>query len=71
MLPENKPSKAEIHSRLRELEGDFEREMLARGFELSQLDNIALPARLAKLYAECEELRRIIAEGEKEGEQAN
>jgi len=44
----------ELHDRVRILDAEFEREMRARGFDPEQAENIALPAHLAKLYAERE-----------------
>jgi hypothetical protein len=47
----------ELTAKLRELDGLFEREMRVRGFEPSQAENVALTAKLARLYAAREELR--------------
>lgn len=67
MLPTDGRSKTQIKNRLSQLEEAFEREMRARGFDPSQVENVALPANLAKLYAEREELRLMIEEtGENE-----
>jgi len=50
----------ELASKLRELDGLFEREMRGRGFEPSQAENVPLTAKLAKLYAAREELKEEI-----------
>jgi hypothetical protein len=44
----------ELNEKLRGLDAEFDREMRARGFDPAQAENIALPAHLAKLYAERE-----------------
>ena len=46
-----------LADRLREVEETLERQMRERGFEPSQVELVALPGPLAKLYAEREELR--------------
>jgi hypothetical protein len=46
-----------LEERLREVEQRLRSEMLARGFDPSQDDNIALTAPLAKLYMERENLK--------------
>jgi hypothetical protein len=51
-----------LEERLRKVEDDFERQMRARGFEPAQVELIALPGPLAKLYAEREELRADLEE---------
>ncbi len=67
MLPTDERSKTQIKNKLSQLEEAFDREMRARGFDPSQVENVALPANLAKLYAEREELRLMIEEiGENE-----
>jgi predicted nucleic acid-binding Zn-ribbon protein len=50
-------AKTVLQEKLRAVEEEFEREMLARGFDPAQDDNIALTTPLAKLYAERERLR--------------
>ena len=47
----------ELEERLREVDQRLRREMLARGFDPAQDDNVALTAPLAKLYMERENLR--------------
>jgi hypothetical protein len=42
----------ELHQKLRELDSEFDREMLARGFDPAQAENVALPSHLAALYTE-------------------
>jgi hypothetical protein len=53
-----------LRERLRELEERFDREMRTRGFDPTQAENIALPSRLAAIYAECEKLKWQIEEPE-------
>jgi hypothetical protein len=52
-----KTGAGELRARLRALEGLFEREMRARGFDPAQAATTALPSALAALYAEVEEVR--------------
>ena len=47
----------ELEERLREVDRQLRREMLARGFDPAQDDNVALTAPLANLYMERENLR--------------
>jgi hypothetical protein len=47
----------EIEERLRKVDQRLRSEMLARGFDPAQSDNVALTAPLAKLYLERENLR--------------
>jgi hypothetical protein len=47
----------EVEERLRALEERLRREMIARGFDPAQDDNLALTAPLAKLFMERESLR--------------
>lgn len=56
----------DLRSRLRALDTEFEREMRARGFDPAQADNVALPSRLAALYAEREKIKAEIEESERE-----
>ena len=49
--------KTELEVRLRELDERLRREMLARGFDPAQGENLALTGPLAKLYMERETLR--------------
>lgn len=46
-----------LEEKLREVDKQLRTEMLARGFDPSQDDNVALTAPLAKLYTERENLR--------------
>ena len=46
-----------LEERLRRVDEQFRREMLVRGFDPDQVDNLALTAPLARLYAEREQLR--------------
>jgi hypothetical protein len=54
----------ELQQKLRELDAEFDREVLARGFDPAQADNIALPSHLAMLYAEREQIKAQIEESE-------
>jgi hypothetical protein len=49
--------RTELEERLREVDQRLRSEMLARGFDPAQDDNVALTAPLAKLYMERENLR--------------
>lgn len=46
-----------LEEKLREVDQRLRKEMLARGFDPAQGDNMALTSPLAKLYAERENLR--------------
>lgn len=46
-----------LEEKLREVDQRLRKEMLARGFDPAQDDNVALTAPLAKLYTERENLR--------------
>ena len=46
-----------LEEKLRVLEKQLREELLARGFDPAQAENIALPGPLAKLYLERENLR--------------
>ena len=50
-------AQTELEARLRELDERLRREMLARGFDPTQGENLALTGPLAKLYMERETLR--------------
>ena len=52
----------ELNRSLGALAAEFEREMRARGFDPAQAENVALPAHLAALYAEREQIRAQLAE---------
>jgi uncharacterized small protein (DUF1192 family) len=54
----------ELNQKLRELDAEFDREMLARGFDLAQEENVALPAHLAALYSERERIKAELEEAE-------
>lgn len=56
----------DIAARLQEIEKQFEREMLARGFDPEQAATVPLTPRLASLYREREELRRQVRTGRKQ-----
>jgi len=49
--------RTELEERLRDVDQRLRSEMLARGFDPAQDDNVALTAPLAKLYMERENLR--------------
>jgi predicted GNAT superfamily acetyltransferase len=61
-----------MHEHLRALNAEFDREMRARGFDPAQLENVALPAHLAELYKQREQVKAELAEltGEEAGEEA-
>ena len=49
--------RTELEAKLRALDEQLAHELLARGFDPAQSDNLALTAPLAKLYLERERLR--------------
>jgi hypothetical protein len=51
----------QLEEKLRDLDQRLRTEMLARGFDPDQADNVALTAPLAKLYMERESLREQLA----------
>jgi len=58
--PEHSSSEAtrsQLEQKLREVDGRLRSELLARGFDPAQDENLALTAPLAKLYMERENLR--------------
>ena len=56
-----------MREQLRALDAEFDREMRARGFDPAQQENVALPAHLAELYKQREQIKAELAEltGEK------
>ena len=50
------PTIKQLEARLLEITEQFEQQMRARGFDPQQADNAALPAALAGLYIERQEL---------------
>ena len=57
-MPGSDESKrTELEERLREVDDRLRREMLARGFDPAQSDNVALTGPLARLYMERENLQ--------------
>ncbi len=52
----------ELNRKLRELEAEFDRELLARGFDPAQAENVALPSHLAALYTEREQIKAQLEE---------
>ena len=57
MVEQKTTERFELEARMRALEEHFERELRERGFEPDQVENVALPGPLAKLYTELEALR--------------
>ncbi len=55
-------SPEELLKKLRDLDGRFDREMRARGFDPVQAENMALPSHLATLYAEREQVKAELEE---------
>jgi hypothetical protein len=53
-----------IRERLRRLDAEFDREMRARGFDPAQAENVALPAHLAALYTERDQIKAELEESE-------
>ena len=51
-----------LEAKLRTLNTRLRDEMLKRGFDPSQAENVALPSALAKLFAECEEVKMELEE---------
>ena len=61
-MSDPKNDASELHRRLRDLNAEFERQMRARGFDPAQVENIALPSPLARLYAERERAKAQLEE---------
>jgi hypothetical protein len=59
----------QLEARLLEITEQFEQQMRARGFDPQQADNVALPAALARLYIERQELLEKLDEIRGESEQ--
>jgi len=59
----------QLEARLLEITEKFEQQMRARGFDPQQADNVALPAALARLYIERQELLEKLEEIRGESEQ--
>ena len=53
----NESTRTKLEEKLREVDERLRREMLARGFDPAQSDNVALTGPLAKLYMERENLQ--------------
>jgi hypothetical protein len=49
--------RSELAEKLRQVDGRLRREMLARGFDPDQQDNLALTGQLAKIYLERENVQ--------------
>jgi hypothetical protein len=60
--PERDARIAELKQKLAELEARFRSEAHRRGFDPAQVENMALPAALASLFAECAELKSELEE---------
>ena len=56
----------ELNQKLRTLDTEFDREMLARGFDPAQAENVALPSHLAALYTERERIKAELEESKGE-----
>ena len=61
-------ARKDIEAKLRAVERQLQQEMLARGFDPSQEENVALTAPLAKLYMERESLRAKLDEFNETGD---
>jgi len=59
----------QLKARLLEITEQFEQQLRARGFDPQQADNVALPAALARLYIERQELLEKLEEIRGESEQ--
>ena len=57
MSGQEQSRRTQLEEKLREVDQQLRAEMLARGFDPAQDDNVALTAPLAKLYMERENLR--------------
>ena len=54
--------RTKLEAKLRELGTRLREEMLKRGFDPRQAENVALPSALAKLFVECEEVKTELEE---------
>jgi len=65
------PTDKQLEAQLRDITDRFEQQMRARGFDLEQAENVALPAALARLYVErqllLEKLEKIRGKASNEG----
>jgi hypothetical protein len=52
----------ELNEQLNKLDAELVREMRARGFDPAQLENVALPAHLAELYKQREQIKAELEE---------
>jgi hypothetical protein len=52
----------DLNQRLLVLDAEFDREMRARRFDPAQQENVALPAHLAQLYKQREQVKAELAE---------
>jgi hypothetical protein len=59
---ETDTDRAELETKLRNVEAAFENELRARGFDPAQLQNVALPGSLANLYAQREQVKTELEE---------
>lgn len=60
--PEREARSTELKQKLRELEARFQVEAQKRGFDPTQVENMALPAALANLFADCAAIRSELEE---------
>jgi hypothetical protein len=51
----------DLNQKLRALDAEFDREMRARGFDPTQLENVAMPSHLAELYKQREQVKAELA----------
>ena len=65
------PTDKQLEAQLRDITDRFEQQMRARGFDLEQTENVALPEALARLYVErqslLEKLEKIRGKASNEG----
>lgn len=63
----------DLNQKLSALDAEFDRELRARGFDPNQQENVALPAHLAELYKQREQVKAELAEltEEEAGDKAN
>jgi hypothetical protein len=55
--PQTESMRKQLQEKIRAADQELRREMIARGFDPAQDENLALTAQLAKLYLERENLR--------------
>ena len=62
---------AELQHQLAELDARFQTEAKKRGFDPAQVENMALPTTLAKLFAEYTEIKSELEELASRGQRSN